>query len=65
MKTPKAPKQPTPPPAAPPPPTVDEAARNAEEADRMRRRKGRLATIFAGALKKTGTEVSQKSLTGQ
>lgn len=64
MKTPKVPKQPTPPPAPPPPPTIDEAARDSEEADKLRRRKGRLATIFAG-MKGGGAPVSQKSLTGQ
>lgn len=68
MKTPKIPKQPTPPAAPPPPPTVDEAARNSEEADKLRRRKGRLATIFAGRSESAGAapqQVATKSLTGQ
>lgn len=64
MKTPKAPKMPAPPPLPPPPPTIDEAARASEDADKLRRRKGRLATIFAGQ----GTRVAPvatKTLTGQ
>lgn len=64
MNTPKPVKPPTPPPAPPPPPTIDEAARNSEEADRLRRRKGRLATIFAGQ-RGGAAPVAQKSLTGQ
>lgn len=64
MKTPKIPKSPAPPPAPPPPPTVDQAARDSEEADKLRRRKGRLATIFAG-MQGGATPTSQKSLTGQ
>lgn len=65
MNTPKPVKPPTPPPAPPPPPTIDEAARNSEEADRLRRRKGRLATIFAGQRGGGAAPVAQKSLTGQ
>lgn len=64
MKAPKIPKSPTPPPAPPPPPTIDEAARQSEESDKLRRRKGRLATIFAGQ-RGGATPVAQKSLTGQ
>ncbi|MBP6748417.1 MAG: hypothetical protein KA144_02155 [Xanthomonadaceae bacterium] len=47
MRTPKIPAQRTPEPA-PPPPTIDQAQVNADQADRLRRRRGRLATIFAG-----------------
>ena len=62
MKTPKVPKQQTPQPA-PPPPTIDEAQRNADEADKLRRRKGRLATVFAGQ-RGGATAVATKTLTG-
>jgi len=65
MKTPKAPKAPPPPEAPPPPPTIDEAAQKSEESDRLRRRKGRLATIFAGKVKQAPTQVAQKTLTGE
>lgn len=65
MKSPKIPKQPTPPPPPPPPPTIDEAARSSEEADRLRRRKGRLATIFAGQKGGGAAPVSTSTLTGQ
>lgn len=64
MKSPKVPKQPTPAPPPPPPPTVDEAARSSEEADKLRRRRGRLASIFAGR-QGGAAPVAQKSLTGQ
>lgn len=64
MKTPKIPKAPAPPPAPPPPPTIDEAARESEEADKLRRRKGRLASVFAGR-QGGAAPVSQKSLTGE
>lgn len=61
------PKAPAPPPAPPPPPTIDAAAMASEEADKLRRRKGRLATIFAG---KRGADLApvqtqQATLTGQ
>lgn len=66
MKTPKIPKQQTPAPA-PPPPTIDQAQVNADQADRLRRRRGRLATIFAG--KRTGggaaPTAAPSTLTGQ
>lgn len=68
MKAPKMPKAPTPPAPPPPPPTIDEAARNSEEADKLRRRRGRLATIFAGRRGMAGggtATVSNKTLTGQ
>lgn len=65
MKTPKVPKAPTPPPAPPPPPTTDDAARESEESDRLRRRKGRMATIFAGQRGGGATPVSTNALTGQ
>lgn len=61
MRTPKIPKQPTPTPT-PPPPTIDEAARSAEENDRARRRRGRLANIFSRG---GSASVAQKKLTGQ
>lgn len=47
-----------------PPPTVDQAQKNAEEQDRLRRRKGRAAYIFGGA-SATQAPVGQKNLTGQ
>lgn len=62
MRSPKIPKQPTPQPT-PPPPTIDEAARNAEENDRARRRRGRLANIIARG--GGNATVAQKTLTGQ
>lgn len=67
MKSPKIPAQPTPPPPPAPPPTIDEAARSADEADKLRRRKGRLATVFAGRQPDGGgqVQVGTKSLTGQ
>lgn len=65
MNTPKPVKPPTPPPAPPPPPTTDDAARNSDEADKLRRRRGRLATIFAGQRGGGTATVAQKSLTGQ
>lgn len=67
MKSPKIPKSPTPPPAPPPPPTIDQAARDSEEADKLRRRKGRLATVFAGRRADQGgaTPTATKALTGQ
>lgn len=66
MKSPKIPKQPAPPAAPPPPPTVDQAAQNSEEADKLRRRKGRLATIFAGRQAQSGpAPAATKTLTGQ
>lgn len=65
MKAPKPPKVVIPAPP-PPPPTIDEAARDAEEADKLRRRKGRLATIFAGKMKNLAApQTTQKTLTGQ
>jgi hypothetical protein len=47
-----------------PPPTVDVASNNADEANRLRRRKGRSNYIFGGATA-SPTPVGQKSLTGQ
>jgi hypothetical protein len=64
MKAPKQPKAPTPPPAPPPPPTIDEAVSRSEESDKLRRRRGRLATIFAGQ-RGGAAPVQQKTLTGQ
>jgi hypothetical protein len=60
---PKIPKQEV----APPPPTVDEAVRSSEEADKLRRRRGRLATVFAGRMPGGGAapSVATKQLTGQ
>lgn len=60
---PKIPKQEAP----PPPPTVDEAVRSSEEADKLRRRRGRLATVFAGRMQGGGMapQVATKQLTGQ
>jgi hypothetical protein len=53
--------------AAPPPPTVDDAVRSSEEADKLRRRRGRLASIFAGRTPGGGMapNVATKQLTGQ
>jgi hypothetical protein len=69
MSSPKVPKATPPPPPPPPPPTIDEAARASEEADKLRRRKGRLATIFAGKRGGAGSvgphQLIGKSLTGQ
>ncbi len=48
MSTPKSPRQPTPPPPAPPPPTIDTARENVDARDRVRKRKGRAATLVAG-----------------
>ena len=42
---PKAPKVP----AEPAPPTLDEAAKNRDELDRIKKRRGVLANIFGGA----------------
>lgn len=64
-----SPKMPTPvaPPAAPPPPpTIDDAARERDLNDAMRRRKGRAAALYAG---KTGGSTAgvggaTKTLTG-
>lgn len=64
MKAPKVPAQPAPPPPPPPPPTIDEAAMRSEEADKLRRRRGRLASIFAGNAGGP-TPTATKSLTGQ
>jgi hypothetical protein len=63
MKTPKIPKQSAPAPP-PPPPSIDEAAKNAEEADRLRRRKGRLAGVLSNRMRAERT-AGGKSLTGQ
>ena len=65
MKAPKIPKAPAPPAPPPPPPTIDEAARASEEADKLRRRKGRLATLFAGATGGGTKPLIGKTLTGQ
>lgn len=46
MHTPKIPKPPPPPPPAP---QVDEAAKNDELVKKFGRRRGRLATMYAGA----------------
>lgn len=53
--------------AAPPPPTVDDAVRSSEEADKLRRRRGRLASIYAGRMQGGGMapNVATKQLTGQ
>jgi hypothetical protein len=53
--------------APPPPPTVDEAVRSSEEADKLRRRRGRLATVYAGRMAGGGMApaVAAKQLTGQ
>lgn len=53
--------------APPPPPTVDEAVRSSEEADKLRRRRGRLASIYAGRMQGGGAApmVATKQLTGQ
>lgn len=45
---PKAPKMPPPPAPPPPPPTMDETMTAQTEADRLRARRGRAATILAG-----------------
>jgi len=42
----KSPAPPPPPPPAPPAPTVDQARESRMEADEMRRRRGRAATIL-------------------
>lgn len=64
MHTPKPPPAPKPAAPPPPPPTIDEAAQASEEADKLRRRKGRLATIFA-ANRGGAAPVARNTLTGQ
>lgn len=52
-------------PPAPAEPTIDDAASNRSEIDRIRRRKGVLANIFAGASPTTSTPtVGVKTLLG-
>jgi hypothetical protein len=60
----KTPKQKLPPPP-PPVPTIDEAAKNRDTSDAMFKRKGRRASIFAGALTKTTAAAATKKLTGE
>ena len=64
MKTPRMPKQ-QPVAPAPPPPTIDEAAQNTEAADRARRRRGRLANVFASRMGGGGYTASSPTLGGQ
>lgn len=65
----RSPKVQTPPPVRlpDPPPTVDQASINAEEGDRLRRRKGRSAYIFGGkeAGQMAAPTAASKTLTGQ
>ncbi len=64
MNTPKPTKQQTVAPA-PPPPTIDEAAQNAEMADRARMRRGRLANLFASQRGGGGYTASATTLGGK
>ena len=61
---PKPPKAPTP--VIPPPaPTIDVAARAAEDAMRLRRRKGRGGYVFGGKAPAAPISAGTKALTGQ
>lgn len=48
----------------PPPPSVDEAAQNAEQADALRRRRGRAAAIYTGSSGSGTPKTTAKSLLG-
>ncbi len=54
-------------PAAPPPaePNIDEAMKNRDELDRVRRRRGVLANIFGGATSSGAPSVAVKRLLGE
>jgi hypothetical protein len=57
---------PTPPPAPKAPPTIDEAAQDSVNADELRRRKGRQATMVTGPLGVSTTPlVATKVLLGE
>lgn len=61
---PKIPAAPTP--VAPPPaPTIDVAAQAAEDANRLRRRRGRASYIFGGKAAPAPVMTGTKTLTGQ
>lgn len=60
FSSPKAPNIPAP----VPPPTIDQASVNAEQADRLRQRKGRLSTLLTPDQPETGANVAAKSLLG-
>jgi len=49
----------------PPPPTIDEANKNRDITDRLRRRRGVLANIFGGATASSAPAVGTKTLLGQ
>lgn len=64
MKSPKAPPPPVPPPPPAPPPQVDEAREQAGERDRIRKRRGRAATLLAGE-GGDSPQTATKHLTGE
>lgn len=51
-------------PAPVPPPTIDQASVNAEQADRVRRRQGRLSTLLSPDVPDASASVAQKQLLG-
>lgn len=53
------------PPAPPKPPTVDTARQQVQEADRIQRRRGVLANIFAGSTATGTSTVGKTTLGGQ
>lgn len=61
----RRPKTPTPEPAPPPPPTINEATASAENADKLKRRRGRLATLYAGRSPALSPPAAGKTMTGQ
>lgn len=64
MKTPKAPKQ-EPIKMPDPPPQVDQAAKNAEDNDRLRRRRRNASYVFGGRADTGPINSASKSLLGQ
>lgn len=66
ISSPKTPKIPDPPAAAAPPAVTDAAQTASNEADRLRRRRGTAATVFAGDSAAVPTaSVATKTLLGQ
>ncbi|MDB5471990.1 MAG: hypothetical protein JWR84_3550 [Caulobacter sp.] len=53
-----------PPRPTPPPPTINDARKRAEEADRLRQRRGRSATFLSNALGRSEGGVATKVLMG-
>lgn len=58
-------KTPAAPAPLPPVPTIDEAARERDVNDAMRKRKGRLAAIYAGKTASASSGAATKTLTGE